>query len=192
VPLTKTTVLILVISSWFASSHVKAIIFNSMHLKDIADLKLKISKALADGNLTSTRLNLEKLRSYDATTDGLRVSKIGFFTNELRKHHNINSEMKELCKELVAKWKRDIGRADTNGEKAVTHISAGSKRDSLPASNPSPTAGSPTNSGSSAPVERTVNGDSLYFSSTRDKVRDKCIEMVYGALASGTTVGMCD
>lgn len=109
----------------------------------------------------------------------------GHFINELKRNPNANSEIRELCKELVKKWKEDISppasAADVNKTSAPSSVA------------------SPSESGESTTIERTVTSDKLYFSSKRDKgisdrsnlmlVRDRCVEMLYAALATGSTKG---
>jgi transcription elongation factor S-II len=84
---------------------------------------------------------------------------------DLRKHPLATEEIKEKAKNLVAKWKQDLGRGDSGSTRSRT----------------------PSEPSTPAPiVDRTVASDKLKVLNLGDKVRMKCTEMLYNALATGT------
>lgn len=56
---------------------------------------------------------LEKLKSFKATTESLKSTKIGVFVTDLRRRENATDKIKEACREVVKKWKEDVNK-DTN------------------------------------------------------------------------------
>ncbi|BGP58832.1 transcription elongation factor TFIIS [Rhodotorula toruloides] len=144
-----------------------------------------------------------------ATDELLRETKIGVTVNKLR--NNTAKEVADLAKELVRKWKADVGKTGTKKTStaaASTSNSTGASpspgpspipaakspepgrgplpaittaSSAKPAASPAPESQSPAPSSSSAP-----NGPLRRQSSggpPRDKTREKCCELIYDALA---------
>ncbi|PRQ77179.1 Transcription factor S-II (TFIIS), central domain-domain containing protein [Rhodotorula toruloides] len=102
-----------------------------------------------------------------ATDELLRETKIGVTVNKLR--NNTAKEVADLAKELVRKWKADVGKT-------------GTKKTASPSPGPSPIPAA--NSGG---PPRTHKTDGIEFGkgkdATGDKTREKCCELIYDALA---------
>lgn len=108
----------------------------------------------------------------------LRESKAGLAVGKLRSH--AAKDVSELAKEIVRMWKTAV---DKEKHAAGTH-SKGTVKVAAPPSRKASTASvppsTPTTSNNGA---RTAKGDGVSTSITGDKTRDKCIEMLYDALA---------
>ncbi len=125
------------------------------------------------------------LKSWKATTETLKSTRIGVFVTDLRKHEQANDEIKAASKECVAKWKFDIGRSsvpnlNTESRELKKNPSCDSLNDKHISSN---------EVSAQSITERNVSIDKIAFgTSLNDKIRIKCSEVLYGALASGTDV----
>ncbi|KAL7341082.1 transcription factor S-II, central domain-containing protein [Rhodotorula toruloides] len=95
-----------------------------------------------------------------ATDELLRETKIGVTVNKLR--NNTAKEVADLAKELVRKWKADVGKT-------------GTKKTSTAAAS---TSGGPPRTHKTDGVEFGKGKDA-----TGDKTREKCCELIYDALA---------
>jgi transcription elongation factor S-II len=158
----------------------------SIPTSDLQMLKKQITKSISDGKSVVCLEQLEILKGWKATTETLKASRIGVFVTDLRKHSNATEEIKEKSKELIAKWKHDIGRtpekpqiktsgsaSSLSGKKVCYSKNYSSERSAEP----------PT------PVERNVTLDKVKVSPSSvdgDKVRLKCTEVLYSALATGS------
>jgi len=108
----------------------------------------------------------------------LQESKAGLAVGKLRSH--AAKEVSELAKEIVRMWKTAV---DKEKHAAGTHSKGAVKAAAPPprkASTASVPPSTPTTSNNGA---RTAKGDCVSTSLTGDKTRDKCIEMLYDALA---------
>ena len=146
---------------------------------------------------------LGALQKWKATTDTLKSTRIGVFVTDLRKHDQANDEIKQASKECVAKWKDDIGKASASAPPTL-NISASSAKASKSAAasatsatlkkSPSSTSVNEKQASSNevstqSVIERNVKTDEIQIgASLNDKVRMKCSEVLYSALASGTEV----
>lgn len=118
----------------------------------------------------------------------LRESKAGLAVGKLRSH--TDKQVSELAKEIVKKWKTDVEAHKRSGQSStITH----SRSNNQPKkSSSSSAAASKSSSGSPAipspsvskPELRTAKGDGISTAWTGDKTRDKCVELIYDALAS--------
>lgn len=100
----------------------------------------------------------------------LRESKAGLAVGKLRSH--TKKEISELAKEIVKKWKSEVELA-----KAGTKV-----RKASGASTPA-TPVTSTNGNNVKVESRTAKGDGVK-PELSDKTRDKCVELIYDALAS--------
>jgi transcription elongation factor S-II len=126
-----------------------------MLLKDALLIKKHLGKAVEDKNHTKTLELLKELESFNATAEALKESKLGLYVNEIKKIDHAG--IKESCQLLILKWKNDL-----KGIPAPKTLEAiAPKR-----------------------IERSVSSDNVVVKSTGDKIRDKCVEMLYGALAT--------
>lgn len=143
---------------------------------------------------------LGALQKWKATTDTLKSTRIGVFVTDLRKHEQANDEIKQASKECVAKWKSDIGKASASAPPTVNISSKTSKPVAASATSatskksPSSTSVNEKQASSNevstqSVIERNVKTDEIQIgASLNDKVRIKCSEVLYSALASGTEV----
>ncbi|KAJ3090394.1 RNA polymerase II elongation factor [Quaeritorhiza haematococci] len=144
---------------------------------------------------------LDKLETVKATTDLLKATKIGVYVNELRKHAKATDALKEKAREIVGKWKKDVGKGDGGKHSPVKSNNSEQKKPAptsekkkppvkveLPRSNSQDSvkgSSGPTTPASAQP-ERTIANDGVDFRSTGDAVRDKCVDMLYTSLAIGS------
>ncbi|EGF77653.1 hypothetical protein BATDEDRAFT_91451 [Batrachochytrium dendrobatidis JAM81] len=148
-------------------------------ITQIPKLKEHLTKALADNKEQIVIQLLTTLRTFKATTETLKSTRIGVFATELRKHPNATEKIKQLSRELVYKWKTDIGRV------SMSESSESEKKQiDTPKTSTSSSVSTPTSTTHTAP--RTLASDNVTLSSTRDKIRDGCAGMLYSSLASGT------
>jgi len=131
------------------------------------------------------------LKDVVATEQLLKETKVGVAVSKLRNHSS--KEVVDLSKVIVKKWKGEIHVTEkpkskpTSGKPSAiksenpsgTASPSGRETPSTPADVPRPLA-----PGSKPSGPRTTKSDGITISTLGDKVRDKCLEMVYDALAS--------
>lgn len=100
----------------------------------------------------------------------LRESKAGLAVGKLRSH--TTKEVSELAKEIVKKWKNEVELAKAGAKAPVRKAST--------ASTPAMT----TTANNTKIESRTAKGDGVKIDLIGDKTRDKCMELIYDALAS--------
>ncbi|KAI0942698.1 hypothetical protein AcW1_003259 [Taiwanofungus camphoratus] len=123
----------------------------------------------------------------------LRESKAGLAVGKLRQHST--KEVSDLAKEIVKKWKTEVERekqskgsqSTANGKppvmrKASTASTATTASASATPSTPQTPTISSSGSGSKSDM-RTAKSDGVKIEVIGDKTRDKCLELVYDALA---------
>ncbi|KAF7361469.1 Transcription elongation factor S-II [Mycena sanguinolenta] len=113
----------------------------------------------------------------------LRESKAGLAVGKLRTH--ASKDVSDLAKEIVKLWKNEVEKAKAaaggggGGGKPVVAVNTAVRKASVvsngPATPKTPNAPSAT---------RTLKSDGVQPGFTGDKTRDKCIELVYDAIAS--------
>jgi len=116
-------------------------------------------------------LNILK-KDFQVNEAVLRESKAGLAVGKLRSH--TKKEVSELAKEIVKKWKNEVELAKAGNKAPVRKASL--------ASNPA-TPVTPIGNGSKT-ESRTAKGDGVKMDLLGDKTRDKCMELIYDALAS--------
>ena len=149
---------------------------------------------------------LEQLANWTAVPELLKATRIGIIVNDIRKNSSSSQLVKDFAKDLVLKWKKDVdalksGASKTSnpGAAAVSenhkqHPTANSRTLSKPLTITDTTAvdsarSSVTSTSETNTLQRSVSSDKINVPSTKDKIRDKCIEMIYAALATGTDEG---
>ncbi|KAJ7280165.1 transcription factor S-II, central domain-containing protein [Mycena rebaudengoi] len=113
----------------------------------------------------------------------LRESKAGLAVGKLRTH--ASKDVSDLAKEIVRQWKTEVeqAKAAAGGGAAKPTVGVNTKpvRKASVASNGPPTPKTPS---APNPNTRSMKSDGISSGFTGDKTRDKCIELVYDALAS--------
>ncbi|KAH9172471.1 transcription elongation factor [Lactarius sanguifluus] len=158
-------------------------------MSDIAELK-RLVKSLQQASTDQETVDVLQVLKKEAkiTEAVLRESKAGLAVGKLRSH--ASKDVSELAKEIVRTWKTAV---DKEKQAAGTH-SKGAAKAAVPtrllffavappprkASTASVPPSTPTTSNNGA---RSAKGDGVSTSITGDKTRDKCIEMLYDALA---------
>ncbi|THU98680.1 transcription elongation factor [Dendrothele bispora CBS 962.96] len=139
---------------------------------DPVELK-KLVKQLQ--NLSSPKEIVDLLgllkKDFKVNEQVLRESKAGLAVGKLRQH--ASKDVADAAKELVKLWKGEVEKAKqggaANGKAAVIKTSAST-----------PTVATPNSSKTDA---RSAKIDGARLDVTGDKTRDKCIELIYDALA---------
>jgi len=147
-----------------------------MTLPDAAELK-KLAKQLQTAPNHSELIGILSIlkKDYQVTESLLRESKIGLAVGKLRTHSA--KDVSDLAKEIVKKWKHAVDKEKQSqgvvSTKATTNgkvVADAGKRSATPAT---PTGTSAT---------RTAKSDNVK-GKTGDITRDKCMELIYDALA---------
>ncbi|PCH34811.1 transcription elongation factor [Wolfiporia cocos MD-104 SS10] len=155
-----------------------------------AELKSLVKSLHGASTDEDTIAVLKQLQQQNKITEAiLRESKAGLAVGKLRSH--ATKDVAELAKAIVKKWKQDVDREKhPNGK-----LSAAGRKNSVASSTGTPSTpvsmtptsssnnGSGNNAGNSAGV-RSTTADGVSTAVTGDKTRDKCIELLYNALAS--------
>ncbi|EKM51072.1 uncharacterized protein PHACADRAFT_263043 [Phanerochaete carnosa HHB-10118-sp] len=131
---------------------------------------------------------LQTLKEQQIVTEALlRESKAGLAVGKLRTH--ASRVVADLAKEIVKKWKQAVEQEKQGGGKspttnAATKLPLRKQSTSVPPptpTTPSSTAGTPSNIKSDV---RTAKSDGVVIAKmTGDATRDKCLELIYDALA---------
>jgi len=175
-------------------------------MSDVAEVKALVkalNTAAGQGTAEELLVILRRLQNeVSATEQLLKETKVGVAVSKLRSHSA--KEVSDLSKVIVKKWKGEVHHTDKPKTKSAaakgpaTAAVKKEKSESASASaSPAPARSSelpttpiesrrpsiPTPGTKSAPV-RSTKTDDVNLSTLGDKVRDKCLEMVYDALAS--------
>ncbi|KAK2459419.1 hypothetical protein APHAL10511_008558 [Amanita phalloides] len=149
-----------------------------MTLPDAAELKKLAKQLQAAPNPVELIGILRILKSdYQVTESLLRESKIGLAVGKLRTHSA--KDVSDLAKEIVKKWKHSVDKEKQFQATALKATPNGKVADAgkRSASASSGTPGTPTGTASRSAKSDNVKG------STGDATRDKCMELIYDALA---------
>jgi len=152
---------------------------------DIADLK-KLVKQLQNASTNEDIQDIKDILSilkkeYQVNETILRESKAGLAVGKLRSH--ASKEVSDLAKELVKKWKNEVEKAKTqNGGTAATVKVVNGKSAKRPAGSSMPTTSAAATGAKSD--SRSAKGDGIKTDLTGDSTRDRCMEIIYDALAS--------
>ncbi|KAJ7581131.1 transcription factor S-II, central domain-containing protein [Mycena floridula] len=146
-------------------------------MAETPDLK-KLVKQLQGSKAPPEMINILRVLKTDfvVTEAILRESKAGLAVGKLRTHDN--KEVADLAKDLVKKWKNEVGKDKQTTNKGGKPALAALKKAPAVASGTTPST--PT-----APKfdARTAKTDGIDMSITKDDIRDKCIILIYDALA---------
>ncbi|KAF9652535.1 transcription elongation factor [Thelephora ganbajun] len=146
-------------------------------MSQVAELK-KLVKSLQSAQVAEAIVEiLSSLKKQPNINEAvLRESKAGLAVGKLRSH--TDKRVSEAAKDIVKKWKHDVEKAKrTTGapKKPTISTATSSKINSVPPSTSSP---------ATPKVEtRTAKGDGVSANWIGDKTRDKCVELLYDALA---------
>ncbi len=135
-----------------------------MKVQDLIKYKEQIHKSSGQESTMLDLLNI--LLDWNASPDLLKSSKIGIAVNELRKGSHTD-KIKELAKSVILKWKTDVEKCKESSQENSSSTNKSTECEN-------------------SPIVRSISSDSLVIHSTKDKIRDKCIEMLYSACASET------
>ncbi|KAJ3277376.1 RNA polymerase II elongation factor [Borealophlyctis nickersoniae] len=163
----------------------------SLNEEALVKIKEKLRKSLDEEKHSLTADLLDQLKKLRPTTEILRKTKIGVFVNDIKKNPKASDAEKEIARQLVGKWKNEVASSKSNGKETkaspkvkIEKTIKGEKT----TPQPSPSTPQPATPRLVTADSRTVAGDGVDIRGTGDKTRDKCIEMLYGALASGTSI----
>ena len=106
--------------------------------------------------------------------------------NALRKSESQPETVKDLARDLVAKWKKDVEAAKGQPLSSPVAKSIPPPKSSSVEQDALASSSSTVSSGNGA--GRTVASDGIIVPKSKDKIRVKCIEMLYGALATASQV----
>ena len=140
-----------------------------MKLPDLLKYKEQIQKSVGKETILMDLLNI--LLGWNASPDLLKSSKIGITVNELRKSSN-NPKIQELSKTIIIKWKGDVEKLKDQSQEEMLSSTTKSSESNKPLEK----------------IGRTISSDNITPHSTMDKIRDKCVEMIYSAVAGDTVV----
>ncbi|GAA5996999.1 hypothetical protein JCM5350_001474 [Sporobolomyces pararoseus] len=196
----------------------------------VITLRKQLMSAAGDNKTEDVVGILKKLKAEVVATDELlRETKIGITVNKLRS--NESKQVGDLAKELVKKWKGDVGQTGgskkastsnvpspspapqsrpdpkspvpappkpsvavrSNAEPAPSNSTSSSSKPASSSTTAAPTSSNPS-TGPPAAKRRPSGGpprsyksdsvDSVNKNSTGDRTREKCVELIYDALAS--------
>ncbi|KAF7328817.1 hypothetical protein MVEN_02510600 [Mycena venus] len=152
-------------------------------MSDAVELKKlvkQLQSATNNEDITSILRTLKK--DFKVNEAILRESKAGLAVGKLRTH--ASKDVSDLAKELVKQWKNEVEQAKAaaggGAAKPAVGVNTAVRKASVASNGP---ATPKTPGGASANV-RTMKSDGVPLASTGDKTRDKCIELVYDAIAS--------
>jgi len=159
-------------------------------MSQVAELK-KLVKSLQSAQVAEAIVEiLSCLKKQPNINEAvLRESKAGLAVGKLRSH--TDKRVSETAKDIVKKWKTDVEKAKrSTGGAADSHSPSASKPTpkkpviSTPTSSKIVSVPPSVSSPATPKIEtRTAKGDGVSPNWTGDKTRDKCIELLYDALA---------
>ncbi|KAJ7472013.1 transcription elongation factor [Mycena latifolia] len=159
-------------------------------MSDAVELKKLVKQLQSASNnedITSILRTLKK--DFRVNEAILRESKAGLAVGKLRTH--ASKDVSDLAKEIVKQWKTEVEQAKAaagGSGKPTVGVNTTSRKGSV-ASNGAGTPKTPSGPSSNT---RTLKSDGVSGGFTGEKTRDKCIELVYDALAfdSGAPVDL--
>ncbi|KAJ7485109.1 transcription factor S-II, central domain-containing protein [Mycena galericulata] len=156
-------------------------------MSDAVELKKlvkQLQSASTNEDITTILRTLKK--DFRVNEAILRESKAGLAVGKLRTH--ASKDVSDLAKEIVKQWKTEVEQAKAaqgGAGKPVVGVNTSvirgtARKGSVPSNGPA----TPKTPNAPALNTRTMKSDGLTGAFTGDKTRDKCIELVYDALAS--------
>ncbi|KAJ7186980.1 transcription elongation factor [Mycena filopes] len=147
---------------------------------DAAELKKLVKQLQTTPNNEDITAILRTLKKDFKVNEAiLRESKAGLAVGKLRTHPS--KDVSDMAKEVVKQWKAEVDKAKAaqgGSGKPTVGVNTAVRKVSATSNGP-PTPKTPV-----GPVGRTMKTDGVTPGFTGDKTRDKCIELVYDALAS--------
>ncbi|GAB7354127.1 hypothetical protein MBLNU459_g4690t1 [Dothideomycetes sp. NU459] len=160
-----------------------------MDAKDIEERGKQLAKAASGGDPPSTILQmLDGLKTWTATEQLLRQTKIGVHVNKLRQ--NSDATVARQASSLVNKWKADVKKAPS---KTQTSSPASAKPAASATASPAPPASAPAPSAQAKPQhvgdpeKRNTATDKVKYDITGSQTRDACVKLMYDGLAFMST-----
>lgn len=150
---------------------------------DAVELK-KTVKQLQSASTNEDTVSILRILKKDFRVNEavLRESKAGLAVGKLRTH--ASKDISDLAKEIVKQWKNEVDRAKnanaTASAKPAVGITTAVRKASLASNGPA----TPQTPGGASANTRTMKSDGVHGPVTGDRTRDRCIELVYDALAS--------
>jgi len=149
-------------------------------MSDAAELKKLVKQLQSTSTDEETVVVLQTLKKdYQVNEAILRESKAGLAVGKLRAH--ASKDVADLAKEIVKKWKTEVekAKAGSSSSKSAVNGKTQSRKASM-----TPTPATPTRANPNKTDLRTAKTDGVKIEVTGDKTRDKCVELIYDALAS--------
>ena len=134
--------------------------------QEIENLKKQVQKSMKLNDSKRIKDLLKEFDKIEINLELLQQTKIGVYLTDLRKS-TFDDDIKRLCKDLVQKWKQSL-KSPPKFENIET----------------SQQSKSSTNSAR----ERSIVTDNVTITTTGNKVRNKCTEMLYQAFATNTDI----
>ncbi|KAF4622269.1 hypothetical protein D9613_009228 [Agrocybe pediades] len=144
-------------------------------MSDVIELKKTAKQLQSAGNEQDILSILGGLKTKQVTETILRESKIGLAVGKLRTHNS--KPVSDLAKEIVKQWKTAVEKAKAKTTPTPAGNNAVDKKPVKAGSNPTTPAGTANNA-----AARTAKGDG-FKGKVGDTTRDKCVELLYDALA---------
>ncbi|CAG8558334.1 11227_t:CDS:2, partial [Paraglomus occultum] len=189
-----------------------------MNTDEVLRLKKSLEKATQEARLSSTLELLQRLKeNVKPTKELLRKTEIGLLVSKQKSHKN--ADIARLAKEIIAKWKKEIGNegrssaVESNGysdrvvnskisPKSLSRSSTpkasidSNSRPAVPSNDSdiirgenaqysisSPTTPIPDTPSSDREGDRNIITDNISGPFVGDSRRDRCIELLYNAMA---------
>jgi len=149
-------------------------------MSDAAELKKLVKQLQSTSSDEETVAILQTLKKdYQVNEAILRESKAGLAVGKLRS--NASKDVADLAKEIVKKWKTEVekAKAGSSSSKPAVNGKTQSRKASM-----TPAPATPTSANPNKTDLRTAKTDGVKIEVTGDKTRDKCVELIYDALAS--------
>ncbi|KAJ6632470.1 transcription elongation factor [Mycena sp. CBHHK59/15] len=153
-------------------------------MSDAVELKKLVKQLQSVSNNEDIAAILRTLRKDFKVNEAiLRESKAGLAVGKLRTH--AAKEVSDLAKEIVKQWKTEVEQAKAAAGGAVRPtVGVSTQKPARKASVASNGPSTPKTPNGPSPNTRTLKSDGVSGGFTGDKTRDRCIELVYDALAS--------
>lgn len=153
-----------------------------MDAKEVEERGKQLAKAASGGDPPSTLLEmLEGLKSWTATEELLRKTKIGVNVNRLRQ--NSDATVARTASSLVNKWKSEVKKVPA---KSNTSSPASAKPTASGTASPAPAKAQHVGD----PEKRNTATDKVKYEVTGNQTRDACIKLMYDGLAFMSTERM--
>ncbi|TFK67303.1 transcription elongation factor [Pluteus cervinus] len=145
-------------------------------LSDAAELRKLVKQLQSVSNPPDIIAILNTLKTdFQVNEAILRESKAGLAVGKLRTH--ATKEVADLAKEVVKKWKSAVEKAKSTQGGVVSKVAE--KIKAAPQKSPAVSTATPTKPG----AVRTAKSDGVKIS-VGDTTRDKCVALIYDALAT--------